>query len=129
MAEPLIFVNTYQVKEGQLEAYRQATRGWFAWNESEHPRLVHHQVYAGEDGSEVTNIQLHPDSDSMALQMQLVADVHGRWQEFIDWSTMRIQLYGAPSDDLLTQLQQIAGSGVPVTIRSPVGGFTRVPAV
>jgi hypothetical protein len=129
MAEPLIFINTYKLKEGKLEGYKEAAREWFAWNQAGHPRLLHHEAYAGEDGTEVTNIQVHPDSDSMELQMQLVADVHGKWQEFIDWSTMTILLCGTPSDVLLKGLQQVAGSGVPVTIKSPVDGFSRLPAV
>lgn len=127
MAGPLIFINTYKLKEGKLDAYTEAARDWFAWNEADHPRLLHHEVYANEDGTEVTNVQVHPDSDSMELQMKLVADVHGKWQEFIDWSTMSIELCGTPSDALLKGLRQVAGSGVPVTIKSPVDGFSRLP--
>ena len=129
MAEPLIFINTYKLKEGKLEDYKSAAREWFAWNEAEHPRMLHHEVYATEDAAEVTNIQVHPDADSMELQMQLVADVHGKWQEYIDWSTMSLLICGTPGESLVKRLQEIAGSGVPVSIRSPVNGFSRLAAV
>lgn len=128
MSEALFFVNTYKLKDGKLAAFKEANQDWLDWNEKGHPRLLHHEVYVGDDGVEVTNIQVHPDSASMEQQMELVADVHGQWREYIDWSTMRIQLYGNPSDVLLKSLRQLAGSGVPVTIRSPLNGFSRLPA-
>lgn len=126
MSEALIFINTYTIKEGKVDAYQDAAEDWFAWNEAEHPRLLNHEVYISEDGTQVTNIQIHPDSDSMELQMQLVANRHSQWQEYIDWSTMSIALYGTPSDVLVKELRQIAGSGVPVTIKQLGGGFSRL---
>jgi hypothetical protein len=129
MGEPVIFINTYRLKEGKLDAYAEAARAWFAWNEADHPRLLHHQVYAGDDGVEVVNVQVHPDSESLELQMQLVADVHGAWHEYIDWATMSILLCGAPSDHLRKELERLAGSGVPVNVKAAIDGFSRLPAL
>lgn len=128
MSEPVIFINTYKLKEGKEEAYREAAVEWFQWNEENHPRVLHHQIYLSEDGTEVTNLQVHPDTESLELQMKIVADVHGKWQEYIDWSTMSILLCGTPSEALRQGLQEIAGSGVPVTVKNPDGGFSRLPA-
>jgi heme-degrading monooxygenase HmoA len=127
-AEPFIFVNTYAIQEGKREEYEEAARNWFEWNEAEHPRLLHHEIYLTEDGAEVTNVQVHPDAASMELQMQLVADRHATWQEVLDWSTMRLLICGTPSDALLKGLRDVAGSGVPVSIKTPCGGFNRFPA-
>lgn len=76
----------------------------------------------------MTNVQVHPDAASMELQMQLVADRHATWQEVLDWSTMRLLICGTPSDALLKGLRDVAGSGVPVSIKTPCGGFNRFPA-
>ena len=126
MAEPLIFINTYRVRPGKLEDYRKAAPDWFAWNEAGHPRLLHHEVYVDDDG-EVTNVQIHPDVASMEEQMQLIGDVHAKWQEYIDWATMRVVVCGAPSDAVREGLGRIAGAGVPVTIKARVDGFSRLP--
>ncbi|MFN2557639.1 MAG: hypothetical protein ABR592_12390 [Nitriliruptorales bacterium] len=127
MPEPLIFINNYKLQAGKLDQYKKAAATWFAWNEADHPRLFHHAVYLSEDGPEMTNIQVHPDAASMELQMRLVADVHATWQNYIDWSTMRLVICGRPSDALLEGLRQVAGSGVRVTIKTPVDGFSRLP--
>ena len=129
MGEPLIFINTYQLKPGHLEDYRSAAPEWFAWNEAGHPRLLHHEVYIDEDSREVTNVQVHPDAASMEQQMQLIGDVHAKWQEHIDWSTMGILVCGSPTQALLEGMRQIAGSGVPVTIKTRLDGFSRLPSV
>lgn len=128
MNKPLIFINTYQLKPGSLEDYQKAAPEWFTWNEAGHPRLLHHHVYIDEDGTEVTNVQIHPDAASMEEQMQLIGDVHAKWQEYIDWSTMRILVCGSPTETLLEGMRQIAGSGVPVTIKTPLDGFSRLPS-
>jgi hypothetical protein len=129
VAEPFIFVNTYAIMEGKREEYEVAARDWFAWNEAEHPRLLLHEIYLSEDGSEVTNVQVHPDAESMERQMELVADRHAAWQAVLDWATMRLLVCGRPSDTMLKGLQEVAGSGVVVSIKTPTGGFNRLPAL
>lgn len=76
----------------------------------------------------MTNIQVHPDVASMEEQMQLLADVHAKWQEYVDWSTMRILVCGSLTEPLLAGMRQIAGSGVSMTIKTPLDGFTRLPS-
>ncbi len=129
MAEPLIFINTYPIKEGKLEDYKEATPEWFEFIETNHPRLLHFASYVNEDGTEVTTVQVHPDADSMDLQMRLIADRVEKWQEFIEWNKMSILVCGAPSDAVLERMRQISGSGVPVSIKTPLGEFSRLPAL
>lgn len=130
MAEPLIYIGTYKLKDGKLPGYKEAGPEWFEWNQANHPRLLHHEVYISDDGTEVTNVQVHPDAESMEFQMELIAGKHSQWQEYIDWSTMTIQVCGRLSESLRDGLQQLAGSGVPVDIKTPldIGGFTRLEA-
>ena len=60
--------------------------------------------------------------------MQLVADVHAQWQEYRlvhdEHADLRHAQRLAPQG-----LQQVAGSGVPVSVRAPVDGSSRLPAV
>lgn len=127
MAEPLIFINTYRIKPGQLEAYREATPEWLEFLETNHPRLLHFGAYVDGDGTGATVVQVHPDAASMETQMQLIADRVFEWQEYIEWEGMDIVTCGTPGDDLLERMRQIAGSGVTVTIKTPVGSFNRFP--
>lgn len=61
---------------------------------------------------------------------------HPRWsrirrgfqqaRDYLDFSKMNIQIYGTPTEDVVEQMRQLAGSGVPVTIKTPVTGFDRI---
>lgn len=128
-AEPLIFVNNYALHHGKLDAYKAALPEWFSFIEANHPRMLHFAAYPNRDGTDVTIIQVHPDAKSMELQLKLIGDVHATWQEYIDWSTMRLLVCGRPSDALMKGLREVAGSGVPVSIKTPAGGFNRLPAL
>jgi hypothetical protein len=40
----------------------------------------------------------------MELQMQVISGRHEQWYEFIDWSKLRIQDLGTPSDILVRRM-------------------------
>lgn len=129
MAEPLIFVNTYAIKEGQLDGYKDAVPEWLEFLEANHPRMLHFAAYINEAGTEVTVIQVHPDAASMDHQLKVIEGDVQKWAEFIEWNDMSILVCGAPSEATLEQMRQVAGSGVPVSVKTPVGGFNRLPQI
>lgn len=129
MAEPLIFMNTYPIKEGKLDDYKAAVPEWLDFLQANHPRLLHFASYINEAGTEVTVVQVHPDADSMDLQLKVIAGEVAKWAEFIEWDKMSILVCGTPSDATLEQMRQTAGSGITVSVKRPVGGFNRFPAV
>jgi hypothetical protein len=127
MAEPLIFINTYRVKDGQFEGFRDATPEWLEFVEANNPRVVHFGAYIDEDRAEVTIVQVHPDAASLELQTEVVAGRLFEWQKFVDWKSMSVVICGNLTDRLLEQMRQVAGSGVAVAVKGPVGSFTRLP--
>lgn len=129
MTEPFIFINTYAIKAGRAEGYEKAFQKVVEVAEANEPRLLHFATYLSEDGTEATTVQVHPDADSMGFHMQLVAEHINAAREFLDFTKMRIQVYGTLSDGILEQMRQLAGSGVPVSINNPRAGFNRLPAL
>lgn len=127
MSEPLIFVNTYKIKEGHLDDYLTGLKVVADVVAEKHPRMHHIGFYTSDDGTETTTVQVHPDSESFLLHMQLVADHIEGAREHIDWSTMTMELYGSPSAAVLEQMREISGSGVPVTIKEASVSFNRLP--
>ena len=63
----------------------------------------------------------------MEFQMQVISGRHEQWYESIDWSKLRIQDLGTPSDILVRRLGQAAGPDVPLGVNTPLGGFSRLP--
>jgi hypothetical protein len=45
--------------------------------------------------------------------------------EAVDFSEMSIQIFGTPTDEILRQMEQMAGSGASVTIAPPVATMNR----
>jgi len=126
MSGPFIFIATNRLKEGRFEDERKRVPQLCDFIEANEPRLIAFNEYASEDGTEVGVVQVHPDAASMEFHMGVVADRAARaYAETLD-ATTSIQVYGTPSDAVLTMLSRQAGAGVPLTVkRHHLGGFMR----
>lgn len=125
MAHPFVFINTTAVKEGQLEAWTKSFEEFATYIRSHEPRLLHFATYLDDTGTEETVVQVHPDAESMLFHLGLLAE-HGHASgDYLDFTRSRSQIYGAPSDELLEAIKRF---GIPVTLSTPQGGFSRLPA-
>jgi biotin carboxylase len=77
-------------------------------------------------GTEVAVVQVHPDADSMAFHMAVIAErAAAAYAETVE-ATSGLQVFGTPSKAVLEMLERQAGAGVPLAIKSRhLGGFTR----
>ena len=126
MAEPFIFIATNSLKEGKLDAERERVSGLVEFIEKNEPRLIAFNEYVSEAGDEVTVVQVHPDAASMEAHMEIVRErALEAYAQTLD-ATVRIQVFGRPTDVILETLRQQAGSGVEITVNGEhLGGFTR----
>ena len=94
--------------------------------EANEPRVIAFNEYVNEAGDEVTVVQIHPDAASMEAHTTIVADrARAAYAETLD-ATVKIQVFGQPSEAMLAALRQQAGSGVEITLHTEhLGGFTR----
>ncbi len=128
MSEPLVFVDTSEVREGKLEELKTVIKDLAEFVRVNEPRPILYNVYLSEDGTRMTVIQAHPDSASMQYHMKLAGPVFTRFVELIRMSSMDV--YGAPSDELREQMRQKAlmlGAGG-LTVHELAGGFVRLGA-
>lgn len=126
MSEPLIFIFNCAIKEGKIEEYKQFNREFVDFVEANEPRLIALEVYTNENDTETTYVFVHPDADSEDFHMQVAGDKLNEGHELIDFTKVSIEVFGTPSAAVLEQLRQMAGSGVPVSIKTHhIGGFTR----
>lgn len=127
MAQPFIFISTFRLKQGELEAFKEMCSGLAEMVRSSEPRLIAFNLYANEDGTEVSNVQVHPDADSMLFHLQLLREhISGAVGDEgpID-VTVNNQIFGIPSDAVLEMLGEF-DPGVPLTVKPlSVAGFTR----
>jgi NAD-dependent oxidoreductase involved in siderophore biosynthesis len=126
MSSPFIFIATNRLKPGQLDRERKRVPGLVEFIAANEPRLIAFNEYANEAGDEVTVVQFHPDAASMESHMEIVRErAQEAYAETLD-ATVRVQVFGEPTDAILEVLRQQAGSGVEISVNGEhLGGFTR----
>jgi hypothetical protein len=126
MSPPFIFIATNRLKAGELDRERARVPGLVDFIEASEPRLIAFNEYVNETGDEVTVVQVHPDAASMEAHMEIVRERASQaYAETLD-ATVRIQVFGQPTDAILETLRQQAGNGVEITVNGEhLGGFTR----
>ena len=129
MSEPLIFINTYALKEGTADTYLERCQEIVDMVTSEQPQVIYFAFYINEERTEGTTFQVHPDSDSMLRHMKLAEKHIEQSVGFIDFTRMEISLYGNPNAAVLETMRQLSGTGVPITIKGPVSTVNRLQTV
>jgi len=123
---PFIFIATNRLKPGQLDRERKRVPGLVEFISTNEPRLIAFNEYVNKGGDEVTVVQIHPDTASMEAHMGIVRErAQEAYAETLD-ATVRVQVFGEPSDAILETLRVQAGNGVEITVNGEhLGGFTR----
>ena len=134
MTKPLIFISTWKIKEGRLEDYKKFAREFMEHVKAKEPQLIAFNMYFNEDETEMTSIQVHPDTASMDFHLQVLAKVIG--EDMIEWidradflEPKHIEIYGNPSAKLLETDQPLVDAGIPQSVKPlHFAGFTRFTA-
>ena len=126
MSSPFIFIATNRLKPGALDRERKRVPGLVEFIEANEPRLIAFNEYVNEAGDEVTVVQVHPDAASMEAHMEIVRNrAMQAYAETLD-ATVRVQVFGEPTEAILELLRQQAGAGVAISVNGEhLGGFTR----
>jgi hypothetical protein len=126
VASPIVFIATNRLKAGQLERERERVQGLVEFIEASEPRLIAFNEYLSEAGDEVTVVQVHPDTASLEAHIEIVRErAQQAYAETLD-ATVRIQVFGQPTDAILETLREQAGAGVELSVNGEhLGGFTR----
>lgn len=127
MSQPFIFVTSHTIQEDRLDDFAEVQRRFVEFVEAYEPRLIGLHLYSSGDGTRFSLVQIHPDADSMEFHLHMIGAILRQALELV--TTDRVQVFGAPGERTRALLEQIADSGVPVSVvERPLGGFTRAAA-
>ena len=125
MAEPIVYIDRSEVREGKLDALKAAIGELAEFIEVNVPRAISYGIYLDEMGSKMTVVQIQPDSTALEYHMKVGAPAFAKFRGLIRLTT--IGVYGDPSCHLLRQLDEkarkLGGGGV--TVHKKQGGFAR----
>jgi hypothetical protein len=121
-----VFIATNRLKPGRLDQERRRVPNLVEFIEANEPRLIAFNEYVNEAGDEVTVVQVHPDAESMEAHLAIVRErAQDAYAQTLD-ATVRIQVFGRPTQAILDTLRQQASSGVEISVNGEhLGGFTR----
>lgn len=124
MTDPFIFVTTHTVNEGELGRVKELSTTFTDAVEASETGLVAFHFHLSEDGTEVSNVQVHADAASMEAYLPLVQDKIARALALTE--TTSIDVYGTPGPVVRQVLQRNEEQGVRVRVKPHhLGGFTR----
>ena len=125
MAEPLIYVDVAEVREGVLADLRRAIAELAEFVEENEPQILSYNAYFSDDGALMSVVHVHADPESLDRHLEIAGP---RFARFADLVTLKsIHIYGRPSESALRQLRdklQLLGAG-DVVVYPPHAGFVR----
>jgi len=126
VSSPFIFIATNRLKPGRLERERSRVPGLVEFIDASEPRLIAFNEFVNAAGDEVSVVQVHPDAESMEAHMRIVRErAQQAYAETLE-ATVRIQVFGRPTNAILDALRQQAGNGVDISVNGEhLGGFIR----
>jgi hypothetical protein len=125
MGEPLIVVDTSEIREGKREELQRGIAELAAFVETNETDPISYLVFFGQDGHLMTVLQVPPNSASMERHMELAGPVFARFADLVSLRT--VEIYGSPSEkvvELLRRKAELLGTA-PVTVHDRQAGFAR----
>jgi len=125
MAQPIVYLDTSEVKPGRLEELKVAMADLARFVKANEPQLFAYNVYFSENGSRMSVLHINPDSASLVYHLTVAGPKFPPIGEFL--RLLSIDVYGRPDDQLVERLRQKAkmlGSGI-VRVHDFHAGFAR----
>jgi quinol monooxygenase YgiN len=125
MSQPLVYVDTSEVRPGKLEQLKPAITELAAFVEENEPGLISYTAYFSESGDRMSVVHIHADPASLDYHLDVAGPLFQRFSDLVTLSS--IHIYGEPSETALGQLREklrMLGAG-DVIVHAPHAGFVR----
>ena len=106
MLELVVSIDVSRIHEGRLEELKRAMKTLVEFVESHETRPLLYSVYFNDATTEMTVLQVHPDSASMEVHMDVAGPEFKGLSEFL--TLLRVDIYGKASERLLDQMRNKA---------------------
>jgi len=127
MPNPIILVDSSEVRPGRLDELRSAMHELADFVASSDTRALSYEFFLSPDEADMTVVQVHPDSDSVEEQMRAAGPIFARFSELLTMSAMDV--YGEPSAallDILSRKAERLGLDEGPRVHSRTAGFNRL---
>lgn len=130
MATPLVFAFTCTIPESNVEAYERYLVELYELVGAQEPRLHAMETFYDATTHEVTSLLIQPDSEAQEHHMKVAGDKLREGYELLDFTTMRIDVYGRPGESVLGVMRKLEENGVLLTLKDRhLGGVNNLSPV
>jgi hypothetical protein len=121
----IYYLDSSIIRPGKLSELKNAVKQLVEFVDLKEARLISYNIYFNEEDSQMSLLQIHPDSASLEFHLELGGPIFLKFKDLIQLLT--IQIYGEPSENLLEQLHRKAQmlGNAKVTIHNLQAGFSR----
>ena len=106
MSEPFIYIGSYRIKPDFLDVAPQRLRDVAALVEEKEPQLRSFHFYLDEDHGRAICVQVHPDGESMATHMAVIANHLATAWDWLELDGSVQQILGRPPKALTDYAQE-----------------------
>jgi hypothetical protein len=127
MSQPIVYVDTSEVRVGRLDELKLAMDDLVLFVEANEPLLLAYNVYFNDDGTRMTVLHINPDSAALEFHMKIAGPKFRPIGDFINM--LAIDVYGRPDAPVIEELQrksEMLGNGT-VRVHNLRAGFARMP--
>ncbi len=128
MSSPILVVDSSDIREGKLGEVKAGVEQLVAFVEANEAEPLAYDIYFDEAGTQMTVVQIHPDSASLERHLTVAGPV---FRKFADLLTLgRVDVYGRVSEAALAQMRgkaQLLGNAA-VVVHEFHSGFSRFAA-
>jgi hypothetical protein len=71
MSNPVVYVDTSEVRDGAHKKLKDAIKDLVEFIDVNEPQLIAYNVYLSDDGSEMTVVHVHADAASLEYHMEV----------------------------------------------------------
>jgi hypothetical protein len=124
VSDLIVFVTTFQIENGALEKFKEASRKSTDFLEANGPQLMA-EVFIDENEMRAHGVQVHRDSESILSHWQLSDPYMRDVMQYI--TTTRVDIYGEPNEDVIEGMRRLSSKGAVLTVTPRFVGFSRFP--
>lgn len=125
MSSPILVVDSSDIRVGKLEEVKAGVVDLVAFVEANEAEPLAYDIYFDEAGTQMTVVQIHPDSASLERHLTLAGPVFRRFADLL--TLVRVDVYGSAGEAALEQIHGKARllGNAPVRVHELHSGFSR----
>ena len=86
MSDPIVVIDSSQIREGKLDELKAALKELVEFVEANEADPIAYNIYFDEDGTRMTVVQIHPSSASMEFHMKVAGPVFRKFTKLLELS-------------------------------------------